>query len=148
QLENAPTVWIGFMIFLAIYVAGFDVAFDEFQIAAGWNARLLLAFATLATLTYIAVLFEPKDVVLYRWLSEAFAKRHYALAYSRLQAWMLSFAATMGVALFLLLSAATGANADLGIKILTLTGFLTRDVLIFLAFSLLPGARRGDLPGV
>jgi hypothetical protein len=155
QVENAPTVWLAFILFMAVYAAGFaDLSFVSRLpiISDAPPLKLAIAHAVLVALTYVAVLFEPKDRVLYRWLGEMLAKGRTAAVLSRLQCWMVAYATAVlsGAALAAQLTGADPAtlmvlNAPMVIAGL---GFLTRDIGVFLLFGLAPGQKRGDMPAV
>jgi hypothetical protein len=149
SIENTPLVWMAFLVFMAIYGGGLNS--DLFGLIPDDNSLPLLhAFLIMAGLTYAAVLVEPKDAVLYRWLVEAFRAGRYREMFRRLQAWMISYAAALGAVLFLVVMFSTGLDGlghirvqDVG-PLLAIFGLLTRDVGIFLLFPLMPGMKRGD----
>jgi hypothetical protein len=152
---NGPAVWTAFVAFMAAYVAGFDswlLPQPGTPAAEPVALRIFIAGVTCAVLTYLAIVFEPKDRVLYRWLGDALKRANLAAFISRMQAWMVAYVATAGLAGLLiarLISAPTGDQPDqLVLLVVAALGFLTRDVGIFLAFALLPGKRRGDLAAV
>jgi hypothetical protein len=154
QIENRPTVWLAFILFMAVYLAGLGrVPFVELQVLqATMPLRLAVASATLAALTYMAVLFEPKDRVLYRWLGEMVRKGRTDLAVSRLQCWMIAYAVT-AISAIALAYQVGGAETVSGTilnapMVLAGLGFLTRDLGIFLYFGLAPEQKRGDMPAV
>jgi hypothetical protein len=154
QVQTYPTVWLAFILFMAAYMAGFEVlpvVVRSVLPSDPLSLRLILPVATLAFFTYVAVLFEPKDRVLYRWLSDMLAKGRTVAALSRLQCWMVAYAAAMigGVAVVLLGLAGTSAVALLAAPMIVAgLGFLTRDLGVFLFFGLAPGQKRGDMPAV
>ena len=101
-------------------------------------------------LTYAMVLFEPKDAVLYRWLLGALGSGRLFGFLGRAQAWMYSYVATVGIAIWLILTLGDlqlpeeirlGSTRD---AILATLGFLTRDCGIFLLFHVALPHRRGD----
>ena len=147
QVQNSPAVWTAFILFMAVYTAGFD---SGTLVEADWFAgdaagRLRLAAAALAALTYAAALFEPKDLVLYRWLADALARSRLREALPRLQGWMIAYGATaLAVLSYVLLRAGDSS----GPAMLSALGFLTRDIAIFFLFQLLPGRRRGEVPAL
>jgi hypothetical protein len=154
QVQTYPTVWLAFILFMAAYMAGFEsLSFlpQFLQANDPLSLRLMVPVATLAFLTYVAVLFEPKDHVLYRWLAEMLAKGRTLAVMSRLQCWMIAYAAAMvsGIAVALV-----GMSGISGLAFLTAPmvgaglGFLTRDLGIFLFFGLAPGQKRGDMPAI
>jgi hypothetical protein len=147
KMRNGPLVWLAFLVFMGVYVAGFD-AFLSPDLKS-WGAaslRLLLAGTTFAILTYIMVVLEPKDRVHYRWMEGQFRHGHIANALSGLQSWMTSYAAAFAIAITLSLwlfhdheAAAVGQPL-----VLATMGFITRDVSLFVLMQTLPGKRRGD----
>jgi hypothetical protein len=148
KLRNGPLVWLGFLVFIGLYVAGFDAWLSQDKEAAQWSAialRLALAATTYGALTYLMVFLEPKDRVLYRWYGSQIGSGRIGAALAGLQAWIMSFFATVVVTVCLIAWLGThGQPADnLGLVASTL-GFLTRDVAIFVLFATLPGRRRGD----
>ncbi|HEY4942182.1 MAG TPA: hypothetical protein VII56_12215 [Rhizomicrobium sp.] len=147
KMRNGPLVWVAFLAFMGVYVAGFDAWLSPDLKA--WDAvslRLLLAGTTYALLTYVMVLLEPKDRVHYRWMEGQVRHGHIANALSGLQAWMMSYAAALAVAAALCLWLMRDAQAALAGQPLVLAtmGFITRDVALFVLMQTLPGKRRGD----
>jgi hypothetical protein len=148
KMRNGPLVWIAFLVFMGIYVAGFDAWLSP-QMKA-WDAialRLLLAGTTYILLTYVMVLLEPKDRVHYRWMAGQIGAGHTANGLSGLQAWMMSYVATLvvGVALSLWLLHDVSVAGSGQPLVLAELGFITRDVALFVLMQTLPGRRRGDL---
>ena len=148
KMRNGPLVWLAFLIFIGLYVAGFDAWLSPNMKA--WDAvslRLLLALTTYGILTYLMVLLEPKDRVHYRWMEGQFRAGHVLNALSGVQAWMMSYGATLlsGAILCVWLM----HDVEIAMKgqalVLASLGFLTRDVSIFVLMQSLPGRRRGDL---
>jgi hypothetical protein len=153
KMRNGPLVWLGFLIFMGLYVAGFDVWLSRDPHMAGWSVgalRLLLAASMYAALTYIMVLLEPKDRVLYRWLGSQIAHGRLGVFLSNFQAWMMSYFAAVAVTVALLLW--IGRHAGDGAQIQAVTaaglGFLTRDVSIFVLYHAFSSRRRGDFGAV
>jgi hypothetical protein len=148
KMRNGPLVWFAFLVFIGLYVAGFDAWLSPDM--KSWDAvslRLLLAMTTFAVLTYLMVLLEPKDRVHYRWMESQFRSGHIVTALSGVQAWMMSYGAAilvggvLSVWLFHDVSIAATGQA----LVLATLGFITRDVSIFVLMQTLPGRRRGDL---
>jgi hypothetical protein len=147
KMRNGPLVWLAFLVFMGVYVAGFDAWLSQGLKA--WDVvalRLLLAGTTYAVLTYVMVLLEPKDRVHYRWMEGQVRHGHIVNALSGLQAWMMSYAAAFAVAGLLCLWLMRDMEAALVGQPLVLAtlGFITRDVSIFVLMQTLPGKRRGD----
>jgi hypothetical protein len=154
QVENRPTLWLAFCLFMAAYLSGFE-AMSLFGLAVPpvdlLSLRLAIATAALASLTYIAILFEPKDPVLYRWLGDMLAKGRHAAVMSRLQCWMVAYAAAMTGAIALVFLGTSGVlpHAILVLPlVIAAMGFLTRDLGVFLFFGLATSSKRGDMPAM
>jgi hypothetical protein len=150
KMKNGPLVWLGFLVFIGLYVAGFDAWLPREAVMANWDVvalRLALASTTFGTLTYIMVLLEPKDRVLYRWYASRIASGSIGSALWSLQAWIMSYVATVLVALILVwwlfahgFGAFYPAIAAAGL------GFLTRDTAIFVFCA--ATRRRGDIAAI
>jgi len=147
KMRNGPLVWLAFLVFMGLYVAGFDAWLSAD--VKGWDAvalRLLLAGTTFAVLTYVMVLLEPKDRVLYRWIGGRLGQGRIASALNAVQAWMMAYFATAvtagALALWLMRDPAAAAVGQP--LVLASLGFLTRDVALFVLMNTLPGKRNGD----
>jgi hypothetical protein len=147
KMRNGPLVWLSFLAFIGLYVAGFDAWLSPNM--RGWDPvalRLLLAATTFGALTYIMVLLEPKDRVHYRWIEGQVRAGHLSRAFQGLQAWMMSYGATFvaGLALAAWLVRDSEVASPGQAVVVAGLGFLTRDVAIFVFMQTLPGKRRGD----
>ena len=63
KMRNGPLVWLAFLVFIGIYVAGFDAWLTSDKNVAGWDAvslRLALAATTFIVLTYLMVCWSPR----------------------------------------------------------------------------------------
>ena len=151
KVPNGPFVWLAFLVFMGVYVAGFDAWLPKngsIPIGDAVALRLALAGTTFAILTYIMVLLEPKDRVLYRWMGAEVLQGHLARVAYAMQGWMMSCKAAFVVGLcliaWLLHENETSAAAITGAAL----GFILRDVGIFVLLQTLPGPRRGDFAAV
>jgi hypothetical protein len=146
RFANGPWVWLAYLAFLAVYNAGFeswirlhvppDVALPSPAVA-----RLALASLALMASTYSMVFLEPKDPVRLRWLGEQLRARRITKAFVSLDAWMLSYGATLAVGAAL--AALWAASGGPGLAVMAMLGFLTRDLAIFVIMRCLAGGR-GD----
>jgi hypothetical protein len=149
RMRNGPFVWLCFLAFMGLYVAGFDAWLSSDM--KGWDPialRLLLAGTTCVAMTYLMVLLEPKDRVHYRWMEGQIRAGHVGNALNGLQAWMMSYGAALaiGSALVIWLLRENPETASAGpALVLAVLGFLTRDVAIFVFVQTLRGRRRSDL---
>jgi hypothetical protein len=153
KMQNGPFVWLGFLLFIGLYVAGFDSWLSkdpETALLDNTSLRLGLAGVTFGFLSYVMVLLEPKERVFFRRLGGQILSGRVVSAFLNLQAWMMSYKATVLVGLILILRVveSEGRFGQDAATIAALLGFLTRDVAIFVLFQSLPGRRRGDFAAV
>ncbi|HVU22454.1 MAG TPA: hypothetical protein VHE09_17110 [Rhizomicrobium sp.] len=149
KMQNGTLVWLAWLVFIGVYVAGFDAWLSNDKTVAGWDAaslRLALAGATFTVLTYLMVFLEPKDRVHFRWLGTQLSSGRIGAFWNGLQAWMMSyFAAVICTAILLFRLYQNHPDiVDQPALIAAAAGFLTRDVLVFVFMRSLPGRRRGD----
>ena len=147
KMHNGPFVWLGFLVFIGIYCAGFDAWLSNSQSLTHLDPvarRLLLAGTIFGGLAYLMAILEPKDRVQYRWLASAFGKFRLGKFGGALQGWMTAYLAAllMGAALvFWLGRAALPADqASIG----AMLGFLTRDLAIIVLASTFAKRRGSD----
>ncbi|MBI3675319.1 MAG: hypothetical protein HY243_01710 [Proteobacteria bacterium] len=153
KMRNGPWVWASFLIFMGLYVAGFDAWLTQDPKMADWSTvalRLALAATTYATFTYVMVLLEPKDRVLYRWLGTQLRGGRLDRFLGSAQAWMTSYLATVTVSIALIVWIGVSRPDALWAQafIVSCLGFLTRDAGIFVLFQTFPGRWRGDFGAV
>jgi hypothetical protein len=153
KMANGPLVWLGFLIFIGVYAAGFDRWLSHSPQTASWDAvalRLGLAASTFATLTYIAVFLEPKNRVHFRWLGTQLVQGRIFRMLWGLQSFMMSYGATALVSALLMWWLWAHAGDALGTIALIAAGlgFITRDVALFVLLHALPGGRRWDVTAV
>jgi hypothetical protein len=150
KMQNGSLVWLAFLVFIGVYVAGFDAWLTHDKAVAGWDAaslRVALALSAFVVLSYAMVVLEPKDRVHYRWLGSHLAAGRVGAAWNGLQAWMMAYAAALlcGGVLLALLHRHQPDDAGQPMLIAAGLGFLTRDVWIFVLMRALSGRRRSDL---
>lgn len=147
QMRNGPLVWLGFLVFMAVYVAGFDAWLSNYATLTHLDPvarRLLLAASALAALSYVMVFFEPKNRVQYRWLASQFGTFHIGTGLARLQGWMMAFLAAVAVAVVLILwLGAEQLPGDQG-AVGAMLGFFARDMAIVVLVGTLSRRRTGD----
>lgn len=153
QMPVGPIPWVGFLVFMAVYMAGLAdvVAGDTGTLAA---ARLAAAFATLGVLTYVNVFLEPKDRVHVRWLGARLTAGRIDQVLWNLPGYVYAFAGTAIVASWLNVEMLGISEIKAGGETFTKTlliaslGALARDVGIFLFFHMLPHQKRGDFAAI
>lgn len=148
KMRNGALVWLGFLVFIGVYVAGFDARSQPNDVPHLdlVGQRLALAMLAYLCLTYLMVLLEPKDSVHYRWLGSQIASGRLVAFWNGLQAWMMSYGATLVAAAALLVWWHLHAPDQVMQQSLVVAGlgFLTRDVSIFVLMRNLNARRRGD----
>ncbi len=155
RFANGPFVWLAYLLYIAVYQAGFESLLVNFNLSVApplghATPRLLLAATAVLLSTYSMVFLEPKDPVRLRWLGEQIRAGQFYRAFLALDAWMLSYAATMLVGLVLagLMTIDRGSLGDMQMSnlaqpTLAMLGFLTRDVAIFVLMRGVAGSK-GD----
>ncbi|MEX2649454.1 MAG: hypothetical protein WD673_10615 [Alphaproteobacteria bacterium] len=148
---NGPYVLMGFLAFLAAYVAGLDGLLEDWSDDGihGADMRLLIMLSTLVAATLVLVVAERKDPVLYRTMFLNLRRvRFWPRVLREAQGWMLAWlGAALVVALILLhallpeeMRDALGLGGslptfdkDVSLVVLALSalGFLTRDCALF-----------------
>lgn len=160
RFENGPFVWLAWLLFLALYTAGFETWLESRSLREVGSAfaipshaglyRLLIAAVALAASAYGMVLIEVKDPVRLRWLAERLRQGRLVAAFLRLDAWMLSYAAALLTGLVLAACLFAGRSTDLapqGWTVLASLGFFSRDMALFLVMRSW-SRQRGDLGAV
>lgn len=153
QMPVGPLPWVGFLLFMAVYMAGFAdlVVGDTGTLTA---ARLAAAFMTLGVLTYASVFFEPKDRVQIRWLGSRLMAGRIDQVLWNAPGFVYAFVGTAIVASWLNFEMLGISEFKAGGETFTKTlliatlGTLARDVGIFLFFHMLPRQKRGDFAAI
>lgn len=147
KMRNGPFVWLAFLVFIGIYVAGFDAWLSGYAFLTQLDVvarRLLLAGTTFAALAYVMVFLEPKDRVRFRWLGSRFASFQLGSAFGGLQAWTMSYLAAIAIGAALVgWLGAQGLRGDQS-GVAAMLGFLTRDMAIVVLAGSLARRRTGD----
>ena len=149
KMRNGSLVWLAFVVFIGVYVAGFDAWLTDDKTLHAWDAvalRLGLALTTYAILTYLMVILEPKDSVHYRWLGEQLGAGRLGAFWNGLQAWMVAYVAAAISVVALCVRLSQEGRADEAALVAAGLGFLTRDVSIFIVMR--SRQRRGDLAAI
>jgi hypothetical protein len=152
-----PLAWIGFLLFIAVYCAGFvppdatltDVLTHGASSAGGWAvAAGVLLFAT-----YVSLLVMPKERVQMRWVLSQFARGRMFSFLEGLPGWAYGFAFTAVAAAMTVAQAASGGLPSGDVETyrflwVGVLGELARNIGVFMFFNMLPGQRRGDFAAV
>ena len=153
QMPVGPIAWVGFLLFMALYSAGFaDLAVGD--TATLTAVRLAAAYATLGALTYASVFIERKDRVQIRWLGSRLMAGRIDQVLWNLPGWAYAFIGTAVAASWLnfeltgLPEIKAGDETLSRVFLLASLGALARDIGIFLFFHMLPRQRRGDFAAI
>ncbi len=154
QYNAGQVTWVGFVVFLAAYVAGFDgllMLGGDTRLPGLVAARLFFAFCVAVALTYIAAFVEPKSLVrLRRWVGFARQGRVDRVA-EMVPTWLTSGAIALILAiatiinLYLIGHPGLDPLADVGPLILAVVLFAVRDVSMLYYLILQERARRAHL---
>jgi hypothetical protein len=164
QYRNWPWAWVLFLAYAMLYVAGFNAHDGEpmTTLLAG-----PLGFGVL--ITYLSFLAEAKDPVRYRWGLLALRAGDIGKALGFLPLWLISYVATAGVAIAVILLLPAEPLTDLGQswlsqiwvdatsqllvprpQVLIAAGllFLARDILFLLLLNFGSWRQRADIAGL
>lgn len=141
KMTNGPYLWLVFLGFLAVYMAGFAAATPGHDIM---TVRLFLAAVAMADLAYITVILEPKSRVQLRWLGSELGRGHLNAVFQRLQNWMMAYLLALLLAAALILHIGLQGDGTGQATAATILGFLTRDLGIVVLMNLLARRRGGD----
>jgi hypothetical protein len=153
QMPVGPIAWVGFLIFMALYSAGFaDLAVGDSATLTA--VRVAAAYGTLGLLTYLSVFIERKDRVQIRWLGSRLTAGRFDQVLWNLPGWAFAFIGTAIAASWLnieltgLPEIKAGGETFSRVFLLASLGALARDIGIFLFFHMLPRQRRGDFASI
>jgi hypothetical protein len=147
KLRNGPLVWLGFLLFMGVYVAGFDAWLSSNPLIAHFDAiarRLFLAGSTFVGIGYVMAVLEAKDRVRYRRLGSEFGRFHLGTAFASFQGWMMSYLAAVIVFVALLVRLGLAPLLQEEAIVAATLGFFTRDMAIIVLMNMLWRRRGGD----
>ncbi len=144
QYRNGPWVWMGFVLFLMIYVSGF--------VPEKVGVRLLLCYMLGLALTLFTAFTDPRDPVALRRLGRTLREGDWARAGELMPQWLLTLLLSGGVGVALLLTPSEGcegllcrAGSRTWLLEVLLVLFLLRDLGILWLVSLGGRRRRPEL---
>ncbi len=149
QVRTGPLPWTAFVLFMIVYWTGFAPEL-ELTGAGVPSSQLIVALFVSAVLSYAAVLFEPKDPVLYRWLLAAASRGRLDRVLGGLQGWMVAFAILSALTVHFALTYEApspdlfGTASLLKTAVLAAYFFVARDMGLFLFCNLTQRSRYGD----
>ena len=153
QMPVGPIAWLAFLLFMALYSAGFaDLAVGESAMLTA--VRVAAAYGTLGILTYLSIFVERKDRVQIRWLGSRLMAGRVDQVLWNLPGWAFAFIGTaicaswLNIELTGLPEIKAGGETFTRVFLLASLGALARDIGIFLFFHMLPRQRRGDFAAI
>lgn len=146
RFSNGPFVWLAWLAYLFVYQAGFSSLLPQrFFDVTGLSpllAHLLLGGLALMASAYGMAFLERKDPVRLRWLGAQLRAGRPMRTFLALDAWMLSYGATLAVGTVLIVALAL-EHSPLAPAVLAMLGFMTRDIVIFVLLGRIAGGK-GD----
>jgi hypothetical protein len=141
KMRTLPVAWVGFVLFLMVYVPGFD---NE-----GYSSRLSIAGMIAVGLTYLMALLDKKDPVTLQRLLDRLRQANRRKAIESLPAWGIALIFAVMTGFLLALSpgklAASAGGVGSRALIVAVIAFLLRDLGILLYLNLAKKPQRADM---
>lgn len=151
QMKNLPFVWLGFVVFLMMYAAGFTSRSSELSSGSSTSFYLSIAYAVAALLVYLTALVEPKDPVRFRRLIRLWEERDWRQFLESSPCWLTALPVffVAGVLLLAFPPVETSyAITDIRLASAASMFFLLRDLAIILYCNLGKSRKRADVLAV
>lgn len=146
QVKNTPIVWAAFVLFFAIYIAGFiDVYGTSHHLQ-----QFITMYTVMIILTYIIAFAETKDPMTLRRLFYLIKEKNWHKAFETVPAWFVSVALCF-IMLFILIWQTndnirfSNVNIDFRFYITSIFLFSIRDIGLILFFNISKKRSRADL---
>ncbi|WP_455365339.1 hypothetical protein [Kaarinaea lacus] len=151
QFRNTPVYWLGFCVFMAIYLAGSipaQLPGNELP-----TLRLFVAYSTFITLAYVMLVLEEKNPLIMRRLLVARAQRNWRGVFENTPCWLVTLLSVYVLCVMLMFNSypqisLAGRGFSFKPYLLSMALFLTRDILIFVLFNMSANRRRADMTAV
>jgi hypothetical protein len=150
QMVNGPWVWLGFVAFVVLHLAGLRVLPEEVsRVLPTLTGSVFAGFFALAVLTYLVALSEPKGRLVFRRLRQALQVGDWAGFVNRLPLSLFTVALLLVAALILLRigeARITLFTADINFRLVVMAAalFVVRDVAVIMWINLLRPSPRAD----
>jgi hypothetical protein len=148
QMKNSPWIWLGFVIFLMVYMAGFSLQATQEISTDALSRCLLSAYITVVALTYLTALAEPKDPIRFRRLIRAVKDGNWRLLLQGCPSWamVLPLLCVSAIMLFAFPPAdISSSGLNLRIAVAASLFFILRDLALLLFFNLSRKPKRADM---
>lgn len=148
QFRNTPVYWLGFCVFMAVYLAGsIPVHLPEEELL---TFRLFVAYSTFIVLAYVMVMLEDKNPLMIRRLLVARQQSNWRGVFESTPCWLVTLLSVYVLSVTLMFYAypdisLAGRGFSLKPYLLAMAFFLTRDILIFIFFNMTANRRRADV---
>ncbi len=151
QMANGILVWLGFVISLLFYAAGF-IGNHGFVVDEIINGRLLMAFSIATGLLYVMALSEPKDPVTVSRLRRMFADRVWKRIGETLPCWAVTLPVVVVLGLLLVIAGSekvyTGDIVNVPLFIASATLLVVRDIFFILYLNFARNRKRADISAI
>jgi len=151
QFRNTPVYWLGFCIFMAIFISGFITETVHGQEL--MSMHLFTAYTTFIVLMYVMVIAEDKNPVIARRIVNAYQARAWTAFFENTPAWAVTLCGVYVLCLLLLIQASSLSSyvpgfTNLHAIVFAIALFVTRDVLLFIFFNMSTDRKRADAAAV
>jgi hypothetical protein len=145
QLRNAPWVWIAFVLYCMVYVAGFGSAYEGVSLgdAKSLTSAPLLAYGVAMVLALLMLFIEPKDPVEFSRLLASFRARRWAVFLQTIPRWLCVLPIAAALIVALLMTDSVGATFCASAM-----AFFLRDAGIVVLLNLVPNRGRADAAAI
>ena len=146
QVKNTPLVWLAFVIFLAVYLAGFVQQSDQFYTFKRW----LIAYSVVVFLTYVMAFADNKNPMILRRLFVNIRKRNWRQVAESIPAWFVSICMVFLILIMLVMqnnSVFRLFDATINYRYYSIAVFVfaIRDVSLIIYFNISNKRGRADL---
>lgn len=146
KLSNGPWIWLSFLVFVALYVGGFDAwASVQLPNADAICRRIYLTALVTAVLAYGNIFLEAKTPVFFRWFGAEIGHGHVGRAFYRVPRWMAACLLTLALGIALVVRLHMSGWGEDEAYIGAMLGFMTRDLGVIVLMNLLAPRRGSDL---
>lgn len=152
QLRNQPWIWMGFVLFVVLYLVGLIHERDDLA-AEIITLRLLAGYLVVLTAVYVTLFAENKNPVVFRRIVLFLRERRWRRVLEQVPVWMSTIVIASGLMVLLYtrdFSLLETVGKGIDPRLFALAGFLfmLRDIGIVLYFNLGPRRPRADAAAI
>ncbi|MBI5696200.1 MAG: hypothetical protein HZC51_10795 [Nitrospirae bacterium] len=147
QMKNGPYVWLAFVCFVSMYVAGFGWADNEGHELFNMTT---LAASTATLAVYLMAFSERKDPVSFRRLVIAYGRRDWHRTLQELPCWAVALPVVAAASVCVMLTSGPQAmdgvpQTSFSMLVLASMLFVVRDLSLILYFNFAKNPKRADM---